>query len=93
MSAELIVHSRGDRAAVVQQRDLYPKSLVAPPTERGELLATALVIAYLAFSLPAVAAGFATTSFGLHPTTVVYSTGVVGLSVIALVAQRKRAAQ
>ena len=66
---------------------------IAAPTERGELLAAALVIAYLAFSLPAVAAGFATTSFGLHPTTVVYSTGVVGLSVIALLAQRMRAAR
>jgi hypothetical protein len=64
---------------------------IAVPTERGELLAAALVIAYLAFSLPAVAAGFATTSFGLHLTTVVYSAGVVGLGVIALVAQRVRA--
>jgi MFS family permease len=66
---------------------------IAAPTERGELLAAALVIAYLAFSLPAVAAGFATTSFGLHPTTVVYSAGVVGLGLIALVAQRMRAAR
>jgi MFS family permease len=66
---------------------------IAAPTERGELLAAALVIAYLAFSLPAVAAGFATTTFGLHPTTVVYSAGVVGLGVIAVVAQRMRAAR
>jgi hypothetical protein len=66
---------------------------IAVPTERGELLAAALVIAYLAFSLPAVAAGFATTTFGLHPTTVVYSAGVVGLGVIAMVAQRIRAAR
>jgi hypothetical protein len=54
-------------------------------------LAVALVIAYLAFSLPAVAAGFATTSVGLHVTTVVYSVGVVALGVIALAAQRRRA--
>jgi hypothetical protein len=46
------------------------------------------VIAYLAFSLPAVAAGFASTTFGLHPTTVVYSLGVVSLGLIALAAQR-----
>ena len=57
----------------------------------SELLAVALVIAYLAFSLPAVAAGFAATSVGLHVTTAVYSVGVVALGVIALAAQRRRA--
>ena len=60
---------------------------LAGPGERGELLAAVLVIAYLAFSLPAVAAGFATTSFGLHPTTVVYSLTVVALGLMALGAQ------
>jgi predicted MFS family arabinose efflux permease len=63
---------------------------IAGPGERGELLAAALVIAYLAFSLPAVAAGFATSSVGLRPTTLVYSLGVVILGVIALAAQRSR---
>lgn len=63
---------------------------LAAPNERSELLAVALVIAYLAFSLPAVAAGFAATSVGLHVTTVVYSVGVVALGVIALAAQRRR---
>ena len=63
---------------------------IAAPGERSELLAAALVIAYLAFSLPAVAAGFASTSFGLHPTTVVYSLGVVTLGLIALAAQELR---
>jgi MFS family permease len=66
---------------------------IAGPGERSELLAAALVIAYVAFSLPAVAAGFATTSFGLRPTMVVYSLGVVALGVIALAAQRIRAAR
>jgi hypothetical protein len=66
---------------------------IAGPAERSELLAAALVIAYLAFSLPAVAAGIATTSFGLRLTTVVYSLGVVALGVIALAAQRRRAAR
>ena len=65
---------------------------IAGPAERSELLAAALVIAYVAFSLPAVAAGFATTSFGLRPTMVVYSLGVVALGAIALAAQRLRAA-
>jgi hypothetical protein len=65
---------------------------IAAPGERSELLAVALVMAYLAFSLPAIAAGFATTLFGLHVTTVVYSLGIVALGLIALAAQRERAA-
>jgi MFS family permease len=63
---------------------------IAGPGERSELLAVALVIAYLAFSLPAVAAGFASTSVGLHPTMVFYSSGVVALGLIALAAQGMR---
>ena len=63
---------------------------IAAPGERGELLAVALVMAYLAFSLPAIAAGFAATLFGLHVTTVVYSLGIVALGLIALAAQRRR---
>jgi MFS family permease len=66
---------------------------IAAPGERSELLAAALVIAYLAFSLPAVAAGFATTSVGLHSTTVVYSLGVFALGVVALAAQLMRSAR
>ncbi len=66
---------------------------IAAPGERSELLAAALVIAYLAFSLPAVAAGVASTSFGLHPTTVVYSLGVVALGLMALAAQGLRSAR
>jgi MFS family permease len=66
---------------------------IAGPGERSELLASALVIAYLAFSLPAVAAGFATTSVGLHPTTVVYSLGVVAFGLVALAAQGARSAR
>ncbi|HEV3103775.1 MAG TPA: MFS transporter [Candidatus Dormibacteraeota bacterium] len=65
---------------------------IATPGERSELLAVALVIAYLAFSLPAVAAGLASTSFGLHSTTVVYSAGVIALGLIALAAQSMRSA-
>ncbi|TMC85508.1 MAG: MFS transporter [Chloroflexi bacterium] len=64
---------------------------LAAPSERSELLAVALVIAYLAFSVPAVAAGLATTSVGLHVTTVVYSIGVAALGAIAFAAQRRRA--
>jgi MFS family permease len=63
---------------------------LAAPGERSELLAAALVIAYLAFSLPALAAGLAATSVGLHATTVVYSLAVVVLGLIALGAQSMR---
>ncbi|MCW2872250.1 MFS transporter [Actinacidiphila oryziradicis] len=63
---------------------------LAAPDERGELFAVVFVIAYLAFSLPAVAAGLASTSFGLHTTTVVYSLGVVALGLMTLGIQRVR---
>jgi hypothetical protein len=66
---------------------------LAGPGERSQLLAAVLVIAYLAFSLPAVAAGFATNTVGLHATTVVYSIGVFCLGFIALAAQRLRSAR
>ncbi len=66
---------------------------IAGPGERGEVLAASLVIAYVAFSLPAVAAGFAATSFGLHTTAVVYSLGVIVLGLIALAAQWLRSAR
>src|SRR5438132_541267 len=61
---------------------------IGSPGERSELFAFALVIAYLAFSLPAVAAGYAATSVGLHSTTVIYSLGVIAFGLIRLAAQR-----
>lgn len=66
---------------------------LAAPEERGELFAVAFVISYLAFSLPAVIAGFAATSFGLHTTAIVYGLVVVLLGVITLVTQRLRGRQ
>ena len=58
---------------------------LAGPTERGELLAVALVISYLAFSIPAVLAGVAATVFGLHTTALVYGLLVAGLGASTLV--------
>ncbi len=66
---------------------------LAAPEERGELFAVAYVIAYLAFSVPAVLAGLASTVFGLHTTAVVYGLVVVALGLVALVAQQVRAAK
>jgi MFS family permease len=65
---------------------------IAAPDERGELFAVAYVISYLAFSLPAVLAGFASTAIGLHTTAVLYGVGVSALSLAALLAQRSLAA-
>jgi hypothetical protein len=67
-------------------------AVLAAPHERGELFAVALVIAYTAFSIPAVIAGFAATSFGLHPTALVYGTVVAVLGAVAVAAQRLRKA-
>jgi hypothetical protein len=65
-------------------------SRLATPGERSELFAVALVIAYLAFSLPALAAGFGSTRFGLHTTTVVYGLAVVALGLVALAIHQMR---
>jgi MFS family permease len=65
---------------------------LAAPHERGELFAVALVIAYVAFSVPAMIAGLAATSAGLHTTALVYGGVVAVLAALALAAQRVRAA-
>jgi MFS transporter len=65
-------------------------AVLAAPDERGELFAVALVIAYLAFSAPAVIAGLAATSFSLHATALVHGLVVTALGATALVAQRAR---
>jgi hypothetical protein len=60
---------------------------IAAPETRGELMAVAYVVAYLAFSLPAVAAGVATVQVGLRPVAEVYGLVVVVLGVTAVVAR------
>jgi len=65
-------------------------SRLAAPHERGELLAVALVIAYAAFSVPAVLAGLATGAFGLHATALAYGAAVVALGGAALISQQAR---
>jgi hypothetical protein len=64
---------------------------LAAPDERAELFTVALVIAYVAFSVPAVIAGLATGAVGLHVTALVYGVVVAALSATALAAQRLRA--
>jgi hypothetical protein len=58
---------------------------IAAPHERGALFAVAYVISYLAFSLPAVVAGFAGTAFGLRITAEVYALVIVAVTAVALV--------
>jgi MFS family permease len=55
----------------------------ADPIERGKLFAVAYTIAYLAFSAPAVAAGFAATRVGLRSTVVTYSAFVIVIGTAA----------
>ncbi|MFI7586542.1 MFS transporter [Spongisporangium articulatum] len=63
-------------------------SRIALPDERSQLFAVGLTVSYLAFSIPAVIAGFAATSYGLHATVLTYGAAIVVLSVGALAAQR-----
>jgi MFS family permease len=60
---------------------------IALPAERGGLFAAFYVISYLAFSLPALAAGLADNALGLRPTAIVYGAAVLLLSLCAIWAQ------
>jgi MFS family permease len=64
-------------------RSLAP---LAQPQERSALLAAIYVVSYLAFSLPAVAAGVAVAHWGLHPTTYVYGGVVMTLALATTLA-------
>jgi MFS family permease len=64
------------------------------PGERGGLLSGVFVVGYLAFSVPAVAAGLVSGAVGLRPTTVVYGVLVVALALGAVAGlQRRRRAE
>ena len=66
------------------------------PGHRAGLLASVFVVGYLAFSIPAIAAGAAVGRFGLTRTTEVYSVVVVLLALVAvgsLLRARRRLAQ
>jgi MFS family permease len=60
-------------------------SVLPAPQERGEFFAGVYVVGYLAFSIPAVAAGFAAVHVGLLRTTYVYGVGVTLLALAVLV--------
>lgn len=67
----------------------------AAPEERASLFSTIYIVSYLAFSLPAIAAGIASTAFGLRGTAIGYAAALIALSaavLLALTAQRRREA-
>jgi MFS family permease len=66
----------------------------ASPEDRAGLVAAIFTVGYLAFSIPAVIAGVATSHYGLHNTALVYSSIVAVLAATAaasLAARRTRA--
>ncbi|WP_274910779.1 alpha/beta fold hydrolase [Streptomyces sp. WZ-12] len=58
----------------------------APIAQRGQVFATMYIVSYLAFSVPALAAGLAVERFGLKPTAVAYGALDIALVLFALVA-------
>jgi MFS family permease len=56
---------------------------LASPGQRAGLVAAIWIVFYLAFSVPVVAAGVATTHFGLHQTAVIYSAALALLAAAA----------
>jgi MFS family permease len=58
------------------------------PHQRGELFSSVFVVSYLAFGLPAVAAGFAAPHLGLETTATTYGVVVVVLSGAAALLRR-----
>lgn len=62
-----------------------------PIARRGQVFATMYIVSYVAFSVPALAAGLAVERFGLKPTVVAYGAFVVALVLIATVAGLVRA--
>jgi predicted MFS family arabinose efflux permease len=56
---------------------------LAPPEERAGLVAAVWVVNFLALSVPAVIAGWATTRYGLHGTSLVYCAVVAALVALA----------
>jgi MFS family permease len=63
---------------------------LAPPAERAGLFTAIFVLSYLAFSIPALVAGFASTHFGLHDTALVYCAAVAVLVAAAGVSLQLR---
>lgn len=57
---------------------------LAPPKARGGMVAAVYLVAYLAFSLPAVAAGIMTAHLGLRTTAIAYGVALAVLAGLAV---------
>lgn len=70
------------------------RSLVgtATPAERGGLMSGFFVLSYLAFSMPAIVAGLAAGTFGLHATALGFGLAVLALGLTALGLMLRRTA-
>jgi hypothetical protein len=66
-------------------------SSLAPASERAGPIATIYIVAYLAFSVPVVAAGLAVTRAGLHDTSIAYAAVLPALVAVALASLAIRA--
>ncbi|AGZ41054.1 MFS transporter [Actinoplanes friuliensis] len=58
----------------------------APAEQRGQVFATMYIASYIAFSVPALAAGLAVQRVGLEPTAVTYGAAEVALVLLAMTA-------
>jgi hypothetical protein len=58
-------------------------SVLAAPGQRASLIAAYFIASYLAFSVPVVVAGVATTQFGLRRTALVYCAAIAVLAAAA----------
>ena len=67
-------------------RSLVP---LAAPHERAGLMASFFVLSYLAFSVPAIAAGLAVGLCGLKPTAMGYGVMLVAMALAALLAMKR----
>lgn len=66
---------------------------LAPVDDRAGLVSAIFIVTYTAFGVPALAAGFATSRYGLRPTALAYCAIVVtltGVAALALLVERRR---
>jgi predicted MFS family arabinose efflux permease len=61
----------------------------APVEQRAAFVSSILAVSYLAFSLPAVAAGIAVTQLGLHQTADIYGAALIVVAAVALLLSRE----
>jgi MFS family permease len=62
----------------------------APPGQRAALIAAIYVVSYLAFSLPAIAAGVEVTHAGLRDTATGYAAAIMALAALATLGSARR---